>query len=446
MPAWKKSNIKLVFPDMETETKLENTEQGNESKKYDAVIVGAGIAGLITAVEASRAGKNILVIEKRKEKLSAIRSQLVYIPYRDYLIKLCGSDANMSVEDKKFIESIEGGGRTFVALKDTQRYLKQRIDNRYCTFSYESIVSAVNLEKGQLVISHALDASQQKKTNFDYLIIADGSHHSTGKLLSPDIQYQAGEAKSENPHIMAYLTIKSKDGTPVEIPIHRNPMPVLYGDYFGYIVFENKTIDTNKVKADIILPLSSELAKKFRLNEERAMDFAYHCMSSVFDGEKHDIFITKSRKSGAEKDKLKCLVFNLDAENANVAAIEKNGNIAALVGDAYMTAGYAGYGTTHAISGGQAASSLIQGQMSVAEYNKSANQMHEENSSRRKMRATDKKPKRFIEIPPFDKPAPMADYGSKLHSGKVRLFSFTETKNSDSSPTIDEIPANKVKR
>lgn len=122
-------------------------EQPSKVKKYDVVIVGAGLGGLTTAVEATKAGKSVLIIECRQEQYVAIRPQLIFLFNQTVsYLKSLRPDELIEPSDINLLKRL--AGLEHCSIKDIQRYLLRRIDWNYCTIRYESEVSSVNLDEG----------------------------------------------------------------------------------------------------------------------------------------------------------------------------------------------------------------------------------------------------------------------------------------------------------
>jgi 2-polyprenyl-6-methoxyphenol hydroxylase-like FAD-dependent oxidoreductase len=231
-------------------------ESAREVKKYDAVIVGAGLAGLTTAVEASRAGKAVLVIESRQERYAAIRPQIIYLHSTtlDYLISLNEGKANLDSADANLLNRLDEVGH--FSIKDIQRYLLRCIDRRYCTIRYESVVAEINLDEGSLKAVNVNDPLQQEEIKFDNLILADGVKHPTARLLKSHIEYQSVAERPEKKHIMGYFTVTSKDGTSIENPIGHLLAPVVHNNRCGLIYHEREVKgigEQNKLKVYIVM-------------------------------------------------------------------------------------------------------------------------------------------------------------------------------------------------
>jgi hypothetical protein len=134
-------NTEAEIPPIETDVQETLAAPLLTTKKYDVVIVGAGLGGLTAAVEASLAGKTVLVIESRQERYSAIRPQLIYLQdgIIDYLATLNKrSKDKITAQDLLMFSS--SSMLEHVGIKDIQRFLKRKSDNELCSFQYESKV------------------------------------------------------------------------------------------------------------------------------------------------------------------------------------------------------------------------------------------------------------------------------------------------------------------
>lgn len=343
-----------------------------ELKKYDAVIVGAGLAGLTAAVEASRAGKTVLVIESRQERYAAIRPQIIYLHSMtlDYLIKLNENKANLDSADAKLLNRLDEIGH--FSIKDIQRYLLRCIDRRYCAIRYESVVAGINLDEGSLVAANVNDPLQQVEIKFDNLILADGAKHPTARLLESHIEYKSVADRPEKKHIMGYFTVTSKDGASIENPIKGLLAPVMHNNRCGLIYHEREVKEVgkqNKLKVFIVMHVSNEQYRKYKSNKELGIKFLRHCVDAVFEGVECEITISKSVKCEVEKDKLKSVVFKLNFIEAKKTAFEHHGHNVILVGDARRGPDfYQGHGGNDAISDGRDAAMIVRKKSEIGDY------------------------------------------------------------------------------
>lgn len=455
----------LVFPDIETEqliytskeTYSEAQEQRHEAsdsktqeqnfeethaeiKEYDAVIVGAGLAGLTTAVELSKAGKSILLIEYRDEKNSAIRPQLIWLTFHtvnNYLKDLYNPyKSEKNKEDEEFFKKLKMHKAAHYGIKDIQRFLKRQIDPRFCTFLYESTVLAVHIEEGSLVLAHVSHPLRQQKVKFKNLVLADGAKQHTSGLLKEYIQYQPVQDRPEKKHIMACFTAESKDKSFINLPYHKPTGLVVHRTYYGIIYVEEASLIKNnftKMKICMTMHVPDELFQAFERDRESGIQYLKRCVASVFNEKDYAIYMTQSKKSGQQKDNLKYAAFRLNFEEANQAAFEINGNKVILVGERRRNSDfYQAHGGNDAIRDGRLASSLVMGKYPLKNYNTSLQERSKEVSE---------KTKKYQPIAPMpddnvifslENAEPMIDSGSKLFSGRsLGLFTLDHSTLSD---------------
>lgn len=463
----RESNIKWVFPDIETEKQFNSEEKGLEQDIYDLVVVGGGLAGLAAAADASLAGKRVLVIESRKKIDSDLRPQLIYLEKGEseneeseneeseyascrYLYSLYarsfGSDDKL---DEKFLNKLNDPRKEHFGIKDIQRYLKRRIDTRFCTFLYESTVSSIQVEEGYLIASHAKNSLKKEKIKFKDLILADGAKHSSANLLKQYVHYQPVQDRPEKNHVMAYFTVKSKNEN-FELPFDFFAT-VRDGVHCGLIYYERSSLEKgeqNALKLCIVMHVPDELFKKFEIDKAIGIQYLKHCAGAVFNEKDFDIFMTHSQKY-PEKDNLKYATFSLDFEEANRAAFEKNGHKVILAGCAFRRADfYVGHGGNDAIFYAEKAVQLIRGKITLQAYNLACKKKSNEVSKKTKqhqpiysviLELGDDGPSSFYASPfIFEKSVLKADVGAKLSSGKVGLFSFGHAEESSSSLERDK--------
>ncbi len=349
-------------------------EPQSEFKKYDVVIVGAGLGGLTAAYEAAKACKTVLVIESRPEQYAAIRPQLIFLDPQNmqYLRSLPCPDDNITA-DKILLPPLNNPGH--VSIKDIQHYLLRRIDRKYCTFRYESMVSEINLNEGYLLTANVNDSTRKEKVCFTNLVLADGAKHQTANLLKPHIEYHPVAYRPEKKHVMGYFTIESKNGEPIKNPINFLA-GVIHKNNCGLIYHQSKLTendDQTKLKVCIVMNVSDEQFEQFKKSKDVGIKFLKHCIAGVFEETEWEISMTKSTKSGNEKDKLKYAAFELDFIEANKSAFEVNGHTVILVGDTRRTPDfYQGHGGNDAIFDGQQVMRIITQELSVQKYNDSS--------------------------------------------------------------------------
>ncbi len=341
-------------------------------KKYDVVIVGAGLGGLTATYEAAKAGKTVLVIESRHVRYAAIRPQLIFLDPQNmqYLRTLPKPSDDNKTADKILFPTLNTPGH--FSIKNIQRFLLSRIDRKYCTFRYESVVSEINLNEGYLIAVDVNDVTRQEKVSFANLVLADGAKHQTANLLKPHIEYQPVASRPEKKHVMGYFTVKSKNGEPI-----RNPMNFLAGviheNNCGLIYYESKLIENDNqssLKICIVMNVSDQQFEQYQANKELGIKFLKHCITGVFDEADWEVSMTNSVKSGNEKDKLKYAAFTLDFIEANKSAFEVNGHTVILIGDTRRTPDfYQGHGGNDAMLDGQQAAKIVKKELSIQTYN-----------------------------------------------------------------------------
>lgn len=206
---------------------------------------------------------------------------------------------------------------------------------------------------------------------FENLVLADGAKHQTANLLKPHISYLPAQGRPELKHVLGYFSIESKDGSPNPITariaavFHKNNSGLIYHEA---IISDNKNSRTLKIC--IVMNLSDQQFEQFKSDKESGIEFLRHCVAGVFKDEHWKISMTKSVKSGSEKDKLKYTAFMLDFMEANVSAFKHNGYTVALVGDTKRSPDfYLGHGGNDAITDGQRAARLINKEVDVNKYN-----------------------------------------------------------------------------
>lgn len=352
------------------------SQQSSQLKYYDVVIVGAGIGGLTAAVEATRVGKKVLIVERRSKELTAIRPQLIFISYiaANYLNKLSDeSDHNQFITEMK--NKTKKGSDHF-SIKHIQRFLMQYINNDFCDFHYEAQVSEINFAEDYLVVASAYDLSKNEKIKFGDLILADGIKHGTANLLQEQFEYSQDYVaqRDEKKHVMGYFILDAKLPYKIgEFPMQHPLGVVLHDDRVGFIYYDDfslKKHEYKKVKLCIVMNLDDAQYKVINADDQLGNRFLRHCVENVFSPAGWDIRMTKSKKSGQEKDKLKYATFQLELFGAKQAAVEVNGHIVALVGDARRGPDfYQGHGGNDAIIDGQNAGRLINRTMSLLNYN-----------------------------------------------------------------------------
>lgn len=362
--------------------------QSSQLKNYDVVIVGAGIGGLTAAVEATRVGKKVLIIEKRSKALTAIRPQLLFLyPEVVYYLNKLSHDSS----DNQFIADMKkktSNGSDHFSIKHIQRFLMHHINNDLCDFHYESQVSEINFAEDYLVVASSHDLSQHEKIKFGDLILADGIKHGTANLLRDQLEFSEKyiAQREEKKHVMGYFILNAKFPdkknefpmqNPIEVVIHDGRVGFMYYDYFSL-----KQHDFNKVKLCVVMNLKDEQYEAIRVDDQLGGRFLKHCVETVFSPTDWDIRVTKSKKSGQEKDKLKYATFQLELFGAKQAAFESNGHMVALVGDTRRGPDfYQGHGGNDAITDGQKAGCLINRTVSLSDYNQHCEQRSKSVSS-----------------------------------------------------------------
>lgn len=349
-------------------------DEQHELKKYDVVIVGAGLGGLTAAVEASIAGKSVLVIESRQEKFSAIRPQLIFLKLeiKRYLLwqyVASGKD----FEDKG--PNIVGGNKFYsrhFSIKDIQHALLRMIGDS-CQFQYEAMVSEIDLDDGLLQVSSLTNPSLHEKIKFENLVIADGAKRRTANLLQPQIKYQPVADRPEKKHVMAYFTVEAKGELP-DCYLKPEPLVMLkHENSVGYFYYDdgNEKIESKReFKVCVVMNATDEQYDIYKSNEALGVKYLKHCVASVFPSEFWSIEKTASKKIGLEKDRLKYAAFELDFVEVSTPAFERNSNKIFFVGDARRSPDfYLGHGGNDAILDGKFTGDVIRGEKTIDQYN-----------------------------------------------------------------------------
>ncbi len=418
---------------------------------YDDVIVGAGIAGLTAAIELSKKGKNVLVIEKRSKKHFALRPQLVLA--REDIIEHASSfdQKNMSDEDIYFVEYMT----PHIGIKDYQRFLLERINHQSCTIAFESKVTEINVKEGTLLLTHLDNPTQQEKISFKKIAITDGGKHETANLLEPYITYRPVQDRPEKYHVMAYLTVTPKNSEFMRVPDWEDTTirAIKHRDHYG-VIYHNSALDEDvkKMKFSVVMHITEELAKKFETDRLAGVAYLKECLETAFNKDEYSISMPKSKKWGPEKDKLKYSVFCLNFTEATSAAFEMSERLFALGGDAFRTADfYQAQGANDAVFYGLQIALLFNGYITLDAFNNVCRARSEQMS----VITRDMKLREGLESvtvgklkqASFEKATPMGEtqpgnHGTKTHSGNLRMFSF-EPDGYVATPN-DEIYSNNV--
>ncbi len=406
---------------------VEDDEAFRQSKMpkishYDAVVVGAGLAGLKTADDLCQEGKNVLVIELRAKKSFAIRPQLIFVAPET--VGYLDSHGTANIPKKQL----------HIGIKNLQRLLIGQINQKFCTFLYESKVSEINVNEGSLLVINVHNPAQQEKIFFKSLAITDGGHQTTAKLLEPYFTYHPLQDRPQKYHVMAYLTVTPKKTKSMIVPAWALGS-IVHDDRYGLIYHASTQNEVEKIKFSVVMHISENVAKKFETDRLAGVEYLKECLATVFNQEDYVISIPKSKKSGVEKDKLKYSVFCLTFMGANIPAVLINGRLYALGGDALRNADfYQGHGGNDAIFYGLQIALLFNGHITLDDFNKICT-IRSEQVSRGTLQSQSvgsdfgKIVVGRLQQASFEKATPMGETSPRNHcdksrSGNLRMFSF----------------------
>src|ERR1700733_7585932 len=99
----------------------------NRHDGHDVVVVGMDPVGLASAYEAAKSRNIVLIIEKRDEKNTALRSQVVVLhpPRKEQLINMISANETLNDEDIPFLGNILSSAE--IKLSDVQKFILNRI-------------------------------------------------------------------------------------------------------------------------------------------------------------------------------------------------------------------------------------------------------------------------------------------------------------------------------
>ena len=150
-------------------------------KKYDVVIVGAGIAGLECAKNLATSGLTVLIVEKSHQiqrKVCAegiITNDLDYIP-KD-LINFDFQNVEVFYKDKNVIFPDKGG---IISSVNREKLLHHQIDNLK---KFSNIIFAFGSPVSEIFPDNSLKLKNGERFEFRFLIGADGSISIVRKFL-----------------------------------------------------------------------------------------------------------------------------------------------------------------------------------------------------------------------------------------------------------------------
>ncbi|WP_133129209.1 FAD-dependent oxidoreductase, partial [Legionella steigerwaltii] len=216
------------------------TDYDDGDKHPDLVIVGMGPVGLAAAYEAARNGNKVLIVEKRTEKLSSIRPQVVVLsPERkNQLIAMINKNNDqLSDSDIKFLDTLAGSAEVKIA--SVQKFILNRINNlnkqhrrekesngmNAINILYETTLESVDPARGIATMKSKDGPSQE--IGYQHLVAADGGRSQTLALVNAKLE-KRDQIKRSTPlgmkhiahtfHLGAYVKLSRADGQPLVLP------------------------------------------------------------------------------------------------------------------------------------------------------------------------------------------------------------------------------------
>ncbi len=209
--------------------------QSSEQKPLSVVIIGAGPAGLSTAIEAKNQGAKVTIIEKRK---NYSRNQVLFL--EDASIKLLDK-WKVVVPQMTVIEMGDGEKIGFTLIKN----LEEALDYRIKLMGIKKVQGEfIDFQKGESAVQVQTKNNERVNFFYDILVGADGSHSSVRSKLGIDLNvYGIGDA------VWSRVAIKDEKQMAAILP------PILIDGFFvrliqtpaGSIIFAQSVKERTKI-------------------------------------------------------------------------------------------------------------------------------------------------------------------------------------------------------
>jgi hypothetical protein len=158
------------------------------------IIPGNGPAALLAAWQAAVLGNKIQIISKHGPDYLRMNRVFLTFESRLFLLNLLSATdfAQADENDLRFIKDLLHSYT--LGLKDIERFIKRRLDTDFSsqiTYVYHSTITAVDMNGKEVKIQSTMDEAASMSLPFDYLIGADGTHHSLANIFNACYPEQA---------------------------------------------------------------------------------------------------------------------------------------------------------------------------------------------------------------------------------------------------------------
>lgn len=359
---------------------------------YDFLVIGAGPGGLMSAYQALKQGKKVLVLEMRSEEEYAQRPQLLALDSNvvQILQEMIDPNEKLDDDDLKFLDKLVTS--SVATTSNVQRFIQRRIAFLQAsasapTIQFQTTMSSVNFESGKATLLSKQNG-REKHVTFNHLIVADGANTQTVQLVQENLSKENAKLftksssrmlahQNDTYHFGAVIEIEKTNHAQFSFPkneVHSDYVKDSKSKYhLRFLRFDprtHKVKDKMKMKGYFIGSISKQdyewlnpvadsesredKARNDEIRKQRQTQYiAQHLQPVVAEQlglPAADIKIQIKPSKNGKKTMLSALTFKGSSSETKVAAVHEKNHGIYLVGDAQFSPHYIlGHGANHAM-------------------------------------------------------------------------------------------------